>query len=78
MPQVLFLLAVAVGGYILARRLLNAAPNPMRDPQTRDGASERNAVEDMRPCPVCGTFRPDSMTTGCERSQCPYPQDGAG
>lgn len=42
-------------------------------------SAQARPVEDMRECPVCQTFRPQSMTSGCGRGDCPFgPAPGAG
>ncbi len=69
MGKLLLISLVLLGGYFLLRGGLGS-----RRPD-QDGRVDRDArppVEDMSPCPVCGTFRPSSLTSGCDRSDCPF------
>lgn len=36
-----------------------------------DKTNNPDAVE-MKPCPVCGTYRPVKGASACEREDCPY------
>jgi uncharacterized protein len=47
-----------------------------REVQRRGGGAAAPApqeAEDMRACPVCGTYVPASGATRCGRANCPYP-----
>jgi|GEM_PF-786069 len=42
-------------------------------PRTNQKTAE---VEQMVPCPVCGTYRPVDDKTPCDREDCPYGEGG--
>ncbi|MGF1457321.1 MAG: hypothetical protein ACFB6R_18335 [Alphaproteobacteria bacterium] len=72
MGKILVFLAIAIAGYLFARRVLT--PQPPETNRTRDqrpGGGRSSRVEEMRECPTCGTFRPASLRTPCERADCP-------
>ncbi len=74
---VTFLLIVA--GYLAFKslRAMNeerreAVKNAQSRARAQTGSQKTRPVEDMRECPVCQTFRPQSLTHGCGRQDCPY------
>ncbi len=73
MGKILVFLLLAMTGYLLARRALSPSqggPDQARD--QRPGGGRASSVEDMRECATCGTFRPASLRTACERDDCPF------
>ncbi len=62
----LFVAAIVVAVLWYGYRWVAAMSGKMRDGDAKPGSVE------MKPCPVCGTYRPAQETKACEREDCPY------